>query len=555
MHVKLKLLCLFLFKFKFFGMPLPSLSSLWSGGIGGGQTSRKSNSRVDVDPNGKSRLRNFRPRPGEILESFQFSNNVHLTPPSKPTPATIMTDKEPTNIHPPPPANSVFVSPNGYFPNGYSDARIEKGGFIPILPGRNKGYFTPIQNPFSVSNVNSTEGSNVQETVSTELRPNNLEFNVDALDDIPDNKYPVLVPTVNADFAKNYTLQNPSLPQPSSSSPRPQAPLNVSTLRKGEIVAPTKSSNGIHLIRSTAAPPRAATVLTTKATTTSTTTTTAAPPIPISTRRSSVDNASPFNSVAIDRFRQNESPSNSAQKKFNKTQKLPALLSSREPEIIIATTPFYPTFSPHANDVINLSKNRSLLSGLTAGRNGIASGSALSALVAPGAQQGIFRPSPGRTAVITKVFNNTLTGTSSTSPPTPIPFHSTSSVSSSSSSSSSSTTSMKSSLTSTLRTTTKLPTAEEYLRTTSQDNIFRESTTSNSHFDTANDLEDQATQYKGDMNWYFNNYNRSSWKEPHHDSSLYRFRTHSTSSCRSTSSFTYFTITITFTLILATQFF
>lgn len=539
-------------------MPLPSLSSLWSGGgIGGGQTARKSNSRVDVDPNGKSRLRNFRPRPGEILESFQFSNNAHLTPPIKPTPATIMTDKEPTNIHPPPPANSVFVSPNGYFPNAYSDARIEKGGFIPILPGRNKGYFTPIQNPFSVSKMsNSTESSNVQETVSTELRPNNLEFNVDALDDIPDNKYPVLVPTVNADFAKNYTSQNQSLPQSSSSSssssPRPQSHLNVSTLRKGEITAPTKSSNGIHLIRSTASPTRTVTVMTTTApTTTTTSTTTMAAPIPKSTRRSSVDNASAFNSVATDRFRENSGPSNNAQKKFNKTQKLPALLSSREPDIVVATTSFYPTFSPHANDVINLSKNRSLLSGLTAGRNGITSGSALSALAAPGAQQGIFRPAPGRTAVITKVFNNT--SSSSTSPPTPIPFHSTSSVSSSSSSSA--TTSMKSSLTTTIRTTTKLPTAEEYLRTTSQDNIFRESTTSNSHFDTANDLEDQATQYKGDMNWYFNNYNRSSWKEPHHDSSLYRFRTHSTSSCCSASSFTYFTTTITLTLILATQFF
>lgn len=542
-------------------MPLPSLSSLWSGGGGGGgggQTARKSNSRVDVDPNGKSRLRNYRPRPGEILESFQFSNNVHLTPPAKPTPATIMTDKEPTNIHPPPPANSVFAAPNGFFQNSYSDARIEKGGFIPILPGRNKGYFTPIQNPFSVLKLNSTESSNVQETVSTELKPNNLEFNDDALDDIPDNKYPVLVPTVNADFAKNYTSQNRTLLQsppspPPTSSPRPQSHhFNVSTLKKGEIVAPTKSSNGIHLIRSTVSPIK---------TTTPTTTTTTAAPLLISTRRSSlVENTSSYNSVIANRFGENEHALN-IQKKFNKTQKLPTLLSSRDPDIIIAaTTPFYPTFSPNANDVINLSKNRSLSNGLTAGRNGITSGSALSALVAPGAQQGIFRPAPGR-SVITKVFNNTATGSSFTSPPTSIPFYATSSAvsSPSSASSSPSTMSIKSSTTTTMRTTTKLPTAEEYLRTTSQNSIFRESTTSNSHFDTINDLEDQATQYKGDMNWYFNNYNRSSWKENHpqnsHDSSLYRFRTHSTSGCYATFSSTYFTIIITFTLILATHFY
>lgn len=542
---------------------MPSLSSLWSGGVGGGQTARKSNSRVDVDPNGKSRLRNFRPRPGEILESFQFSNNVHLSPPPppqsppspplKPTPATIMTDKEPTNIHPPPPANSVFPSPNGYFPNSYSysDARIEKGGFIPILPGHNKGYFTPIQNPFSVLKVNATDSSNVQDGVSTELKPNNLEFNDDALDDIPDNKYPVLVPTVNADFAKNYTSHNLSV-LPQSSSPRPQSHFNVSTLKKGEIVAPTKSFNGFHLIRSTVSPTRTVTVVTTPKSSPSSTTTTAAP-IQLSTRRSPAEHTSSYNSIATDRFRDNENTSNNIQRKFNKTQKLPALLSSREPDIIIATTPFYPTFSPHTNDVINLSKNRSLLSGLATGRNGITSGSALSALVAPGAQQGIFRPAPGR-SVITKVFNNTSTGSSFTSPPTSVPFYSTSPVLPPSSSSPT-TASIKSSSTTTIRTTTKLPTAEEYLRTTSQDNIFRESTTSNSHFDSMNDLEDQATQYKGDMNWYFNNYNRSAWKEPHHDSSLYRFRTHSATGSCSSSSSTYFTIIITFTLILATQLF
>lgn len=519
-------------KFQFFGMPMPSLSSLWSGDVGGGQTARKSNSRVDVDPNGKSRLRNFRPRPGEILESFQFSNNVHLPPPPsliKPTPATIMADKEPTNIHPPPPAaNSVFASPNGYFQNAYSDPRIEKGGFIPILPGR-KGHFTPIQNPFSVLKLNSTESSDVQETVSTELKPNNLEFDDDVLDDIPDNKYPVLVPTVNADFANNYTLPNQLLPQTSSS--RPKSHFNVSTLRKGEIIAPTKSSNGIHLIRSTASPTKTITVMTT-------TTTATAAPTPITTQ-SSVEKTSSFKSISTDRFGENGNvhASNNIPKKFNKT------------DIIIATTPFYPTFSPHANDVINLSKNRSLLNGLPTGRNGITSGSALSALVAPGAQQGLFRPAPGR-SVITKVFNNTTTGSSFTSSPTSVPFYSTSSVSSSSSS-----TSMKLSSTTIIGTTTKLPTAEEYLRTTSQDNIIRETTTSNNYFDTRNDLEDQATQYKGDMNWYFNNYNRSIWKKPQHDSSLYKFRTHSASGGFSTSSSTCFTIIITFTLILATHFF
>lgn len=467
--------------FTFFGVPLPSLGNLWSG-----NNARKSNSRADVDANGKSRLRNFRPRPGEIVENFQFSNNVE-SPARKPTPATILRDKEPTNIQPPPPPNNVYPPPNGYFANVYSDPRIEKGGFIPMLPGR-KG-FTPIQNPFA----NETETHDVQETVSTELRPNvDLEFN-DSLEDVPDNKYPVLVPTVSADPTTNRPVTS-------------QSHFNVSSLKKGEITAPTKSSNGISLIRTTTSPPVTSTI---KMSTTK-----------MTTRSPEV------NITAMDR--NDMEVKKNIQKIISKTQKPPVLPVTPRPDLVVSTTPFYPTFMSNASDVINLSKNR-----MNASANG--NGSVLSALVAPGAQQGIFRP-PGR-SVITKVFNNSVA--SSSFAPTSIPLSTPSSSIAASTS-----TSIKPPI------AQKLPTAEEYLRTTSQDNSIKENTTPNSHLNKTpqtNDLDDQATQYKGDMNWYYSNYNRSTWKEPQLDPGLYRFRANSGSGCSS-----HFTM-VTFILLLITH--
>lgn len=498
--------------FTFFGMPLPSLSNLWSSGT----NSRKSNSRADVDANGKSRLRNYRPRPGEIVESFQFSNNVH-SPPFKPTPPTIPPEKEPTmsyeptNIHPPPPPQPASP-PNGYYSNIYNDPRVEKGGFIPMLPGH-KG-FTPIQNPF----VNETDSGDTQETVSTELRPNvNLEFD-GSIDDVPDNKYPVLVSTVNA--------------KPTTNRPSPnltQTHFNVSSLKKGEIITPTKSSNGISLIRSTTPPLVTSTIR-----------------ISTTTQHTVVPSESSTYHIIpeIDRtILENEQIKKNVQKVISrKSSNVPV---TQEPDVHVVSTPFYPTFMPNSSDVINLSKNRAPVNGSA---SGITAGSALSALVAPGAQQGIFRTPPGR-SVITKVFNNTAT--SSDFAPTAIPAQS--------STQKPRTSTLNSAKPSTTKPSTikpnvahKLPTAEEYLRTTSQDNIIKENTTPNSHLNKTphtNDLDDQATQYKGDMNWYYSNYNRSTWKEPQLDPGLYRFRTNSAHRCSTTS----YTITIIiFTWILAT---
>lgn len=506
--------------FTFFGMPLPSLSNLW----GGGNSARKSTSRADIDANGKSRLRNFKPRPGEIVESFQFSNNVHLQPslsqsqPQKPIPPTLKGDREPTNIQPPPPPN-----PNDYY--AYSDPRIEKGGFVPMLPGR-KG-FTPIQNPYS----NETEFADVQETVSTELRPNvSLEFD-DRLEDVPDGKYSVLVPTVSADPIPN---------QPVRIIPKS---FNVSSLKKGEINTSTKSANGFSLIRSSSPPSLLDPAISPIILSTTTQQTVAE----MITKKNPPENDR--NRLEIDLTKKN------VQKISGKTQKLPVLSPNLGPDVFVTTTPFYSTFVPNSSDVINLSKNR------VNGSSGIVAGSALSALVAPGAtiaQQSIHRPS-GRSSV-TKVFNNT--SPSSSFEPILIPLQSTTIKPTTTSSTKSTSTTIKTTTTTTTttkpttKTTTKqpiaqtLPTAEEYLRTTSQDNSIKEHTTPNSHSNKTpitNDLEDQATQYKGDMNWYYSNYNRSTWKEQQLDPGLYRLRTNSGNK------FTVHFTSIISTLILATK--
>lgn len=490
--------------FTFFGMPLPSLSNLWSSGT----TARKSNSRADVDANGKSRLRHFRPRPGEIVDGFQFSNNVQHVPPFKPTPPTIPTDKEPTNIQPPPPPPES--PPNGYYTNIYSDPRVEKGGFIPMLPGH-KG-FTPIQNPFE----NETDSADTQETVSTELRPNvNLEYD-GSIDDVSDNKYPVLVSTVNA---------NPTTNRPHQSFTQPQ--FNVSSLKKGEFLAPTKSSNGISLIRSTTPPIVTSTIKIS------------------STTQHTVTLPDGYQIIPeIDRQDNEQVKKNVQQVVGRKTPILPVTQKSD-----VANAPFYPTFMPNSSDVINLSKNRAAVNG---SGNGVAAGSALSALVAPGAQQGIFRTPPLGRSSITKVIDKN-TSVSTTFFPTAVPTQTSTQKPHSST--------LKTVRPSTAKPSTtkpnvaqKLPTAEEFLRTTSQmnDNSVKENTTPNSHLNKTpqhtNDLDDQATQYKGDMNWYYSNYNRSTWKEPQLDPGLYRFRPNSASRCETTS---YFTIII-FTWILAT---
>lgn len=488
--------------FTFFGVPLPSITSLWNGRD---ISARKSNSRADIDANGKSRLRNFRLRPGEFVDSFQFSNNIHATSSQKPATIPAKENGEPTNIHPPLPSfphspNHITEFPsiaNTYYHHQqrlqpqqpYNDPRIEKGGFVPMVPDHRKG-FTPIRNPFA----NETEPSeDAQETVSTELRPNvNLEYSESNGEDEAERKYSILVPTVS----------------PSSTTERgqfQQSQFNVSSLRKGEITGPTKSANGISLIHTTT-PDGTSTIY---RPTTVTRTTIATTGRPITTQN------------AENVFNESQNIRPNIQKIYSSTtSRGTAHTTTLRPNTITgSSTPFYPTFMPNSTDTINLSKNAVL------DNNGsVQEKNALSALVAPGAQQSSLRTSPGR-SVITKVFNNNVTNAPNPTP-TSIP----------SSSTTIQTTKRTTKQPITTITTNKLPAAEEYLRTTSRNNYIKENTapiaaSHSTKIQTVNDLNDDETIHqKNDMEWYYNNYNKSTWKEPQMDPGLYRFRSNSISS-------------------------
>lgn len=463
-------------RFTFFGMPLPNLGSIWSSDT----NTRKSTSRSDNMVNGKSRLRNFRLRPGEIVDNFQYSNDIQGGQ-RRPLPNRPLRNDAPANIQPPPLPSNEY--PN--YQNPYTVPAIEKGGFVPMVPGR-KG-FHAAQDSFA----NETDTpDDVQETVSTELRPNiNTGFDEHLLNDEVDNRYSILVPTVTPN---------------SSIAPHN---LNVSSLKKDENVLPTKSLNGISLFRTSAA-------------------TTNAP----QSINLTADHSSDVASITLNAKKSNGSmksvghvdhDKNYVQKNNDRPVTIVQTTTIR-PEVTSLNTPFYPTFLPNTSDVINLSKNRPA-NGSSTAKN------ALSALVAPGAQQNGYRTGPPGRSKITKVSNSTransfVTPTTHLAPPTTTrPIFS-------------------------ISTTQKLPAAEEFLRTTIHDEYLHDSTTTASHIK-ARPVDNTLQAKSVDMEWYFNNYNKSTWKEPQLDPGLYRFRSNGNSYIQCADTKTHFT-TLILTLAL-----
>lgn len=424
-------------RFTFFGYPLPSFGSFWNNNNG---ASRKSTSRADVDAYGRSRLRNYKPRPGEILEGFQFSpprfmNKTDTAPRNN----GLILNQHPAALFP----ENKYQQYIPYYQTTFFDPKVEKGGFVPMLPGR-KG-FTPIQNPYlNDSNPNVDE---TQETISTELRPNINIGTDDVYRDAEDNK--VLVPTL--------------VTEPSSKKLTVDKRFNVSSLKPNDNNFSATSSNGIPLIRDSTH------ISTTKS---------YLPPTP---RPSDLQ---PITSL-------NESPQTSVQK-INTINPDPSI-STYDDTSTENHSPITSTFLPNSSDVINLSKNYIPWSAESS-TNSNTTRNVLSALVAPGAQQNVFRSPPGRSK-ITKVFTTTTSTTTSSAP--------------------------------------ILPTAEEYLRTTGLDNKdgstpspYHSSATSTSLNKNSNKLSNEigSRSKKHDMDWYYSNYNKSTWKEEQPDPGLNRFR-------------------------------
>lgn len=445
--------------FTFFGMPLPSLSNLWSGGgNGAGDNARKSNSRADIDANGKSRLRNYRPRPGEVVDGFQFASNMRA--PHR--------NNVPNQLPNGPPPR-IIPYPNQYNPNGgakdrpyptyyqtmYFDPKIEKGGFVPMLPDGGRKGFTPIQNPFGDGSGNETDandsddgnGGDVQQTVSTELKPN-VEFDEDEEeeedygDESDDTKYSVRVPTVSqASSNQSY---------------------NVSSLKKGQNEVLTTSSTGIPLIRNSATPNPLHELLPRLTSTAS--------PHPIDPALTKPNLKIPANNN--DQTRQN-------------IQKISATRPAAETVIVqedVSSTSKPPIHSTTIAPAHKLAPTN-------------VSSSAVKANPTPAIAP---RTPPGR-SVITKVFTST---SSSMAAPASSPTQSPAPI---------------------------LPTAEEYLRTTSLvggQRIGSGATTPSSTTQRDNEIGSSSTitYRKADLDWYYRNYNRTALKEPHTDAELNRLQ-------------------------------
>lgn len=435
--------------FTFFGMPLPSLSNLWSGGAGGanGDNARKSNSRADIDANGKSRLRNYRPRPGEIVDGFQFASNMQV-PHRNNVPNQFPNGAPPRMVPYPNQYGPNVVTKDRPYPTYYQtmyfDPKIEKGGFVPMLPGGGRKGFTPIQNPFGEGAANETDasdsgdddgsdGADVQETVSTELKPNvNVEFDEedDYNDESDDTKYSVRVPTVSQ------TSSNQSY--------------NVSSLKKGQHEVLTTSSTGIPLIRNAATPNPLHELL---------------PRLTSTETPHQIDPAQP---------RPNKDLGQNIDQTRKNIQKISAGRPTTEPAIVqevalTTNTPIRVTEVAPANKVVPTNVPALATKGNSA----------------PGAP---VRIPPGR-SVITKVFTSTsssVAAPASTSTQSPAPI---------------------------------LPTAEEYLRTTSLvgGRKIGGATTPSSTTQHENEIGSGSTvtYKKADLEWYYRNYNRTILKEPH----------------------------------------
>lgn len=420
--------------FTFFGMPLPSLSNLWSGG-GGNGADGKPNSRADIDANGKSRLRNYRPRPGEIVDGFQFASNIRGT--NRNNIPNQLPNGHPPQAYPAYPNQYKDRPYPTYYQTMYFDPKIEKGGFVPMLPDSDHKGFTPIQGPYPNDAANDTDANgndgvdDVHDPVSTELKPNvNVELDEDEYDEGEDTKYSVRVPTVSqSSDNKSY---------------------NVSSLKKTTNEVLTTSSTGIPLIRNTPNPlhellPRL--------------TSTIPPPYP--TQTTSNYNIPGKNDQARQNIQRISAARPITETPFAidtvSTTSVPVRLDTIAPanRLVPSTTPLPPS-----------TKGTSSPAGVT------------------------VRTPPGR-SVITKVF--TSTPSTATGLPT--------------------TTSTQSPI---------LPTAEEYLRTTSLLNGLRNTTASSQR---ENEIASSTTTYsKAELEWYYRNYNRTILKEPNTDAELNRLQ-------------------------------
>lgn len=418
-------------QFTFFGMPLPSLNmgNLWNIG-------RNANTRSATGTNGKARVQAYRPGDLELYKFVNRKPSRHdhgaevVSAPSGPTPTE----------------NSRYYY-RPYFQTSFPEpSNIESGGFRPIVPGT--GGFLPIHNPYA----NSTEvppkpvdaiddqsqndqATTISESTTAHRWPGPFQgFSAVSTESTPvkdqfrESSHPAIFSVETSTVPVNRDVQH--YKKATEVLPTTMSPLQnyLADLNSGSRYEETDLTT----ITTTFASP---TEFVTQTTTTTTVRLPVTWPIP-STTTTTTSTVAPSRSEPI-------SPNLHVQ---------------------------------HTDPWDNLND----------------SPSSLSALVAPGAQLGIYRSPPGR-STITKVFSSTPT-----------------------------------------------PTAEEYHRTTSisqssnqVDNLQRTTPASQvlpAIMSTTTSRPDIPTKRKSNMDWYFANYNKT--VEDTFDPGVHRLRSSAGNSWR-----------------------
>lgn len=386
-------------QFTFFGMPLPTLNI---GRFFGGNRNAKAGPGTGT--RGTGRVQIYRPDDPELFKFLQTNKNgaEHIEHRN-----SNIEDFERLTTKPQD-DNHLYYRP--YFQTPFLEPQ---GGFTPMMPGVSGG-FRPIVDPSLNKTINETkiwpdEYQEIVPLVTEPTRPKNpYIFKRGPLINIESSTNPPIFDVPNyQDFDKLKTDNSDIISTPEFSS---QPPPFVET--------------------------------TTPVTTTTTSTTTSTTTISPTTTRSTLQSYIPeIKDAELDK---------------------PVTESSSDEENPYYTTTPFSVQSQKIKENISIKESEEKLNERTEfWENLNHSPSSLSALVAPGAQQNLFRAAPpGRSATITKVQ------------PTPS------------------------------------PTAEEYLRANSNEFEANEAVTPNSVF-SDDSLKNQNKNKKTGMDWYFANYNKT----------------------------------------------
>lgn len=310
---------------------------------------RSANTRSATGTKGKPRVQVYRP---DDMDLFKFLNRN----PSSRHPTHSQTNRNTTESAAEQADSKTHNFYRPYFQTSFLEpSQAEKGGFNPMVPGTSGG-FRPIHNPYFNESINSTkdliaiqsdQASSIQETTAVKHWPND---------------YSDMVPLA--------TSQSPQLDQSTEFS-RPIFSVRESSTIKDEFSSPN---------------PNDMTTMT-----------------PLQNYLSDINSVPNYQSPEFQ-----DTTSNPISDENEDIIEQATIVTSKNP--ITTTTAVTPKLASISPTILNSNYKKPYVQHTDPWENLNHSPSSLSALVAPGAQLGVYRSPPGR-STITKVFSSTQTPT------------------------------------------------------------------------------------------------------------------------------------------------